>query len=156
MKIFSKYRKRDINLEIAISSQKEELTFYIIDDISTLNTFSKDFIIENNLIDKVKREEKIQTYTLAEVLDKHLPNGQTIDFLNIDVEGMDIEILKSNNWNKYLPSCIIAESDGKNIDDIANSEITKYLSALDYEARAITYLSEQQKNTFYFHKSFDN
>ena len=42
----------------------------------------------------------MRTRTLENILDEYLPEGQLIDFLTIDVEGMDFEVLKSNNWEK--------------------------------------------------------
>jgi hypothetical protein len=35
-----------------------------------------------------------------------------IDFMNIDVEGLDLEVLKSNNVNKYIPEYILVEAEG--------------------------------------------
>jgi hypothetical protein len=38
--------------------------------------------------------------------------SKEIDLLSIDVEGFELEVLKSNNWNKYKPKIIILESNG--------------------------------------------
>jgi len=35
---------------------------------------------------------------LDEILEKYLPKDQKIDFLSIDVEGMDLNVLRSNNF----------------------------------------------------------
>ncbi|MCW5198181.1 FkbM family methyltransferase [Desulfobulbus sp. F3] len=32
-----------------------------------------------------------------------------IDFLSVDAEGVDLKVLKSNDWNKYRPYIVLAE-----------------------------------------------
>ncbi|MCK5460166.1 FkbM family methyltransferase, partial [Candidatus Parcubacteria bacterium] len=72
MKLFNKQRPKDINLEIAISDKKEVLTYYGFNE-SALNSFSKEISNQRDGLNdyKIIRKEKIQTYTLEEVLDKN-------------------------------------------------------------------------------------
>ncbi|MFM6072225.1 MAG: FkbM family methyltransferase, partial [Dolichospermum sp.] len=104
MKIFDDLRPLDINLEIPISDKSEILTYYEFDE-PALNSFSlplsQERIKTSNY--KIIAETQLKTQTLAEVLDKHLPPEQTIDFLSIDVEGLDYKVMISNNWDKYKP-----------------------------------------------------
>lgn len=51
----------------------------------------------------------IQTQRLDVVLEKKLADNEVIDFMTIDVEGLDLEVLKSNNWNKFKPRMILCE-----------------------------------------------
>ncbi len=53
--------------------------------------------------------EPITTQSLKSILDIHLKNDQKINFLTVDAEGLDFEILKSNDWTKYRPEWICAE-----------------------------------------------
>ena len=39
----------------------------------------------------------IPTHKLSDILDKYMPLETEIDFLSIDVEGLDFEVLRSNN-----------------------------------------------------------
>ena len=52
---------------------------------------------------------RIPIWTLKKILDRYVPKGQKIDLLSVDVEGMDEEALRSNDWKKYRPTMIIAE-----------------------------------------------
>ncbi len=52
----------------------------------------------------------IPTRPLADILDEYLPANQTIDFLTVDVEGLDLAVLRSNNWQKYRPVVILTET----------------------------------------------
>jgi FkbM family methyltransferase len=105
MKPFQKHRSRDINLEVPINSTSTEIDFYIFND-PALNGFSKELSLKRDSeseIFKIEKTLKLKTYRLDEILNKHLPKNQPIDFMSVDVEGLDLEVLKSNNWEKYRP-----------------------------------------------------
>ncbi|MCZ7616055.1 MAG: FkbM family methyltransferase [Ignavibacteriaceae bacterium] len=101
---FDRIRPKDINLEIPISSKEEELTYYIFNE-PALNGFSRELSSEGEKLNayKIVKTVEMKTKTLGSVLDTFLPKGQNIDFMSIDVEGLDSEVLKSNNWDKYVP-----------------------------------------------------
>lgn len=134
MKKFNELRSNDINLEIPISSFSSMLTYYKFDE-SALNSFSLDLSRQRNTQTKYKITEEIQlkTKTLAEVLDEYLPENQKIDFLSIDVEGLDYEVLQSNDWGKYKPQVILIEDlELQSIDKLSDSKIYIYLIDKDY------------------------
>jgi len=106
---FKKLRPRDINIESAISDKDEELTYYYLGKGNSMNTFSKDFIDEHNFAGKVQKTINIKTQRLENILDKLAP-ATDIDFMSIDVEGLEINVLNSNNWDKYRPKAILLES----------------------------------------------
>ena len=56
-----------------------------------------------------------------------MPNNQTIDFLTVDVEGLDLNVLISNNWSKYRPSFILTEVLGISLEKIKESDVSKFL-----------------------------
>jgi FkbM family methyltransferase len=108
---FNEIRKRDINLEKAVSDVDTELTYYVFNE-PALNGFSEEISKERdrNSIYKIIDEVKIKTEKLSSILDKYLPSTiKTIDFMSIDVEGFDLNVLKSNNWQKYRPKVILVE-----------------------------------------------
>jgi len=96
MKLFRKMRPRDINLEIPVSDKKRELTYYMFNE-PALNSFSKTLSIERDRKEeyKIVDEIKIEILTLAEVLNAYLPSNTRIDFLSVDVEGLDFQVLAS-------------------------------------------------------------
>ena len=138
MKLFNKIRPRDINIEVAISDRKQTLTYYAFNE-PALNGFSKELSEEranqNNNCNIIFKKD-IETFTLTEILDNHLPQNQEIDFLSIDVEGLDFMALKSNNFKKYKPKVILIEILGSSLSDIENNEISKYLKEFDYSIYA--------------------
>ncbi|MBL4676473.1 MAG: FkbM family methyltransferase [Mucilaginibacter sp.] len=139
IKAFRMFRKRDINLNIGISPAKGELTFYCFNE-PALNGFSKELSHERNQEDtkyRIIEELPIQTLPLADVFEQYLPAGQQIDFLTIDVEGLDLAVLQSNNWEKYKPLYIAVE-DRVDMENLPGSAIYEYLKKQGYQLVAKT------------------
>jgi FkbM family methyltransferase len=142
MSLFKRIRPRDVNLELAISESAEVLTFYAFSEPG-LSGFSKALSEERDGqfdYSKLMFKKEMQTHTLARVLDEHLPPGQKIDFLNVDVEGLDLQVLRSNNWDKYRPSVILAEDlNVRTLDQVADSEVARFLRDQGYTPLAKTF-----------------
>lgn len=139
MKLFQRMRPRDINIEIPISDKNESLVYYLFDD-PALNGFSKELSegqYESNGHKIISRRE-MATRPLVKILDNYLPTGQEIDFLSIDVEGLDLQVLKSNDWQKYRPEVVLVEIIAKTYKEIIDSEIAEYLREKGYEIFART------------------
>jgi len=138
MKPFKRIRPRDINIEKPVSEQKQILTYYAFNE-PALNGFSKELSNERASQDNnyhIIFEKDIETSTLTEILDENLPLNQEIDFLSIDVEGLDFMVLKSNDFVKYKPKVILIEILGSSLKDIENNEVTKYLKENGYDIYA--------------------
>lgn len=67
--------------------------------------------------------KKIQTYTLKDALDKYHNNDIVIDFMSIDVESLEMKVLKSNDWKKYRPKVIAIEIFNFDLNKINDFEI---------------------------------
>ncbi len=149
MALFNKERPLDINLEIPVSDKSETLQFYVFNE-HALNTFSKEIAELRSAQPQynIERVIDLKTQRLSEILDKHLPTGKQIDFLTIDAEGLDFQVLKSNDWKKYVPSVILVETDFS-YTEMLQSDINTFLSGYGYELYAKTV------NTCFFkHASF--
>ena len=70
---------------------------------------------------------------LSELLDHHFESNRKVDFLSVDAEGMDLEVLSSNNWDKYRPFLIAVETHGIDLDRPNDNDIYIYLSGLGYK-----------------------
>lgn len=138
MEIFNRVRRRDINLETAISASDGELTYYVWGKPNVCNTTSKEIAEKLSKAGHLPEEIRVKCRTLKRVLDEKLPAGQSIDFLSIDVENHNLEVLKSNDWEKYRPRVVLVESDGevKDLNDLAISEIVNFMRKFQYEVRA--------------------
>jgi FkbM family methyltransferase len=146
MKAFDSLRPEDINIECSVSDKIEELKFYEFNE-PALNTFSEMEAIKKDGLShfKIVNTKLLQTDTLANILPKYLKEGQTIDFLNIDVEGLDLQVLKSMDWDKYRPKVILVEDLTHNLEFSSENRLVKtYLQQMGYELFAKTF------NTLFF------
>lgn len=150
MNIFNKTRARDINIEKPISDKKETLTYYAFNE-PALNGFSKELTQEREKIDQyfVKFTKDIETSTLEEVLDNNLPQNTYIDFLSIDVEGLDFRVLKSNNFKKYKPKVILIEILASSLSNIIDNEISNFLATYNY-----TIYAKSVNTVFFIEKNY--
>jgi len=137
MTSFNRKRRRDINLEIGISKNEGNLDFYTY-EVPFYNTFSKDLAYsrKNNGL-SFEKIETVKTKRLENVLDQYLPKNKKIDFMSIDVEGLDLEVLESNNWDKYKPNYILIETQDKNLENVKDSIIYKFLTNKNYKLISI-------------------
>lgn len=139
MKAFKKVRPRDINLEVPISDKKQLLTYYAFSE-PALNGFSKELSEKRTGLDHLKLlfTKEIETCTLEEILDQYLPKNQSIDFLSVDVEGLDFEVIRSINLEKYTPKVILAEVLDHELSSMDQNPMLRYLAQYGYALGAKT------------------
>jgi len=127
---FDALRQRDFNLEVGISDSPGELTYYSFQE-PALNTF--DPKVADSRKSPLLSIDQVRVLRLSDVLDQHLKLGQKIDFLTIDVEGLDIQVLRSNDWRRYRPSYVLAEALGmRDVAQVLNSELHGYMVTQGY------------------------
>ncbi|MBC9929412.1 FkbM family methyltransferase [Chitinophaga qingshengii] len=145
--LFNRYRPGDINLEMGVSGIPQELTYAIFNE-PALNTFSAEKVQEytQKPCYQVIDRKKVKTAPLADILDRHLPQGTSIDFITIDAEGMDLEVLRSNNWDKYRPSYVLVESQPFELEKEGDSELLGFMREMGYFIFAKTYYTYFFKN----------
>ena len=138
IELFNKYRKRDMNLNLAIGLNKRIMKYYMFNE-PALNTFDEYLAKERNNFNnyKIINTKEVEVYPLKDILDKFLPKGQEIDFMSIDVEGLDFEVIKSNDWNKYRPRVLLVEIlPAHKVEELMENEIYKYLKEIGYNLLA--------------------
>lgn len=62
----------------------------------------------------------VQATTLNKILSEHINYNQVIDFLSLDVEGYELEVLKGLNLKKYRPIYLLIEIYNFDYDNIVN------------------------------------
>lgn len=151
IKKFETERPRDLNLAIGVSNEATTLEFYEIFP-DTLSTFSKsemESYIKQGY--KLATVSKIQVQPLAQILSKFASDKQ-IDFLTLDTEGFDLEVLQGNDWIYFRPSVICVEnhSHDKNTDvQIKNNTIHEFIINKGYVKKYDSGL-----NSLYLRKDF--
>jgi FkbM family methyltransferase len=97
---FTRYRPRDVNLQIAIAAEDGEAILY-----------ANGRSVHNLLVPSAELAERylVQTMRLASLLDRYLVPKQEINILSVDVEGLDLEVLRSSDWTRYRPEMVVVE-----------------------------------------------
>ena len=132
--IFKKARPRDINLPYAVASSARDLTLYVFNE-HAVNTLSPDFarLQWEQFGRRFTSEIVVRTHTLAEILHAHKPDHRPIQFLSVDVEGLDLEVLESNDWDRYIPNVILCEDLSlRNVECLSSSGVWAFLHARGY------------------------
>jgi FkbM family methyltransferase len=93
-------RPRDINLAAVAGSVAGSVSFFehpdLLENSSTLESSQA-----------IRCE--VEAIRLETICDEHL-QGRVIDFLKIDTEGAELDVLQSGNWKKYRPVILVIEA----------------------------------------------
>jgi FkbM family methyltransferase len=142
MRVFRSGRRRDINLELGVSDRAGLLKYHVFEE-PALNTFDEAVAksrLENTPY-KLKNIVDVRVERLDDILTENLPRGREIDFLSIDVEGLDFKVLQSNDWQRFRPKCVIVEALGSPLEHIKESAVYLYMVRQGYELIAKTFNS---------------
>jgi FkbM family methyltransferase len=120
--LFNIVRKRDINLNVAISNFDGETSYYENSPINQQNSLTK--------INNEQTKIKIKSYTLNSILKNN--SIETFDYLNIDVEGSELEVIEGIDLIKYHPSLITIENNNLLLEDYLKDNVYNILTSNDY------------------------
>tara|TARA_B100000780_G_C21020209_1_gene408871 strand:+ start:296 stop:928 length:633 start_codon:yes stop_codon:yes gene_type:complete len=153
IELFNFLRKRDVNIHTGISQKKDNLTMYYRKEINMLNTLDEK-IAKIHFINGYKKRS-IQVNTLNFFISKHFNKLKKIDFLNIDVEGAELNVLKSLNFKHHKPQLVCIEiHNAKKMYDtnyryLKSNKIYNYLISKDYKVvwkKKYSFIFERKKN----------
>ncbi|MDP5158584.1 MAG: FkbM family methyltransferase [Flaviramulus sp.] len=144
--LYDTMRPNDIFINAGVGNSNSRMNYHMFSE-SSMNTFSNSFIEKNNLGDKIIKTIEVPIYSLKEILDKHIKSSDRLDFFDIDVEGFDLEVLKTNDWDLYRPKVVVIETDLSIKEDI-NSEIVEYLESKRYRLIGKSIIKENLGNLF--------
>ena len=71
------------------------------------------------------KAEEVDVVPLRDVFGEHA-TGRHVDFLSVDAEGFDLEVLRSNDWNQHRPTLVFVEINSQ------FAPITQWLSEQNY------------------------
>ncbi len=132
--LFNAHRPEDINVEVGVAAEARTGKFRVMSD-PLLNGFLTEQTLNEHSARGVRliATHEIECLPLGEIIDRHAP-GRAIDLLNIDAEGLDLEILRSLDFGKHRPKLIISEILGcEGADDVGRSDIAQFLESRGYE-----------------------
>jgi len=131
--LFNIARPNDTNICTTIDKEGKEFQIYFDDPFSPVNTIDKkSYESLKRSFFKDKKIFTIQSKTIQEIIDISKIENE-IDFINIDVEGFDFEILKQINLSKYKVKLLSIET--HNVDGSKTEyfdSIKKFLEKNNY------------------------
>jgi len=150
-------RKRDKVIPVGISPSSfmpEDMDFYLYEN-NALNTFSEKDVAywkSQNVSCLLRVAVPVVPFKILVPYFKDSP-----DFISLDAEGMDLDILKSIDFNTCRPKLICAETLGRCLDRQAprkRTDISEFLLSKGYVVYADTYINTLFIREEYAHHFF--
>ncbi len=145
----TKKQPRDKSFRFVLSNKSGLTEINILNfaesNLSTgLSTLDRDLATKHVTASYLMKTDRVESLTLAKLIKKYITVSQEIHFLKINVEGLEKEVIESNNWRRYQPWVVLAESiSPTNYEE--NYLNWKYLlTSVDYH-----FVYEDQINRFY-------
>lgn len=128
-----KYRPKDTSINKAVGAEKGHMEYYNFHDWASSNTANKDFAKAVAAVSEIEvpAPTLVEVLTLADIINEYF-HGKAPDFLNIDVEELDIEVLDSGDWESHRPSVVAVEDISFVADRPADSTIHRFMRERDY------------------------
>lgn len=136
---FERMRPQDVTLECGVGEQTGELEYFMFNE-PALNTFSEAEARKKDAPPyRIERKVRIPIRTLSDILGECLPVGQHIDFMTVDVEGFDHQVISSNDWERYRPRVVLVELLDTNLLDIESNPTANLLKQYNYRVISKTF-----------------
>lgn len=155
VKIINKFRPRDkvIHAGVSISDENEAL-FYIFDQ-PALNTFDKnevDIRLKSGS-NKLLKTINVPLLNVNDILNDYFI--QTPELLSIDIEGLDLDVLKSIDYSKHPIPVICVETCEYSENHIRPKIhlFAEFFNNIGYEIYADTYINTIFVNKNWFYKN---
>ncbi len=148
-----KKRSRDKVIHAGVSvTEMTQADFYIFNH-KGINTFSKTEAEQRakSPENKILKIAKVDLVSINQIIADHFDTHP--HFLSLDIEGLDLQVLQSLNFNKYpIPVlCVETCTFSNNHIRPKDASVANYLGTVGYEVYADTYINTifVNKNWFY-------
>lgn len=124
-------RKRDLQIRALVTDTQTKMDFYQLWPWELSTTIQETAMARISEGATLIRKEKIDCIKLSEIYRSNPICRPAI--LSVDVEGAELEVLQSNNWNLFNPDLICIE---ELTTPIQNSKIREFLEGHGYRLQA--------------------
>jgi FkbM family methyltransferase len=106
--LYPHIRPRDVVFDGLVGRSSGVTDFHMVDRLHGFSTTVKTHAEGAGKFGASHRTVRMPIVTLAELCDRH---GVTeIDFLKVDVEGAEADVLMGNDWSRFRPKVIVLEA----------------------------------------------
>jgi len=106
--LYARLRPRDAAVAALIGTQSGKADFHVFDAFHGLSTTNMKHAEAATALGAGYRTVKVPMITLAKLCRKH--GLGEIDFLKVDVEGAEADVLKSGDWKAFRPKVVVVEA----------------------------------------------
>lgn len=126
------FRPKDTSFCCPVADRDEDVDCYVFDEGNVLNTLDKASADKwAKQMNKPYQIQKMRTRTLTSLLEE--AKITSIDFLNIDVEGLEDAVFAGFDIQKFQPKLIACEIHYEVVDDLKQSVTFKTIEGNGYE-----------------------
>jgi FkbM family methyltransferase len=131
---FRRVRPRDTFVNSGVGGEAGSMEFFIFENPQH-NTFNAARAAVSGR--KIVRSLPVPIDTLASILSRHVPEGRTIEFLSMDIEGLEKVALEGMDWSRHRPRIVLIEAFGS-LETISDAPETGVLVRNGYRMLAFT------------------
>lgn len=124
-------RPRDVNLCVAVGDSPGFDRIHIV-GASGLSTLDARLADEHENAGFTVKCEEVETTTLRALWSDHVPVGQDVHFLKVDVEGYEEHVLRGADFSRHRPWIVLVESTRPMTQDETHSEWESLIVENDY------------------------
>ena len=132
-------RKASEIYQVALTTEENSGRFITLMDVDLMSTVAQSENLEARLASAeelqgiTRKEYEVATKSLSQIIDQS--SYHTIDFMSIDVEGYELEVLAGLNLDRHCPQLLLVETSKiEEVEELLHAHMTKIsqLSHHDY------------------------
>lgn len=124
-------RPRDTNLQIALGDVEGDLAMNFLANPG-LSTLDDSIAERHHAAGLAVSREVVKVATLSAIWAEHVPDGQEVHFLKVDVEGYEKPVLQGNDWMNFRPWVVVVEATLPMTQEESHESWEPILLAADY------------------------
>jgi FkbM family methyltransferase len=132
-RLYEHHRPRDTFVNCGVSNTATTLKYFQFEE-SLFNTFDPE---KARLIaakhSRPKETLDVPVRRLDDILRTCWPTGNRIDFLSVDCEGLDLQVLESHDFAAFPPTFICAEVHAASLQQALVTPVVAFLEAKGYQ-----------------------
>jgi len=128
--LYKQLRPRDRMMRGLIGREEGEIDFYLVDRLHGFSTTVQQHADKAKAFGVGYRTIRMPVTTLARLCETH--GLETIDFLKVDVEGGEADVLVGNDWRRFRPKVVLVEAIAPGSNEPAWQDWEPFLLAQGY------------------------
>ncbi len=136
--LFRAARPNDINVCCGVGKEENELTYYQFAG-GAMNTFSAELAETWRTKNGWQQvgTKAIKVRRINDILRETMPPSTAIDYMNIDLEGLDRDVLEDLDLDAYGPTILSVELHDSDIANLAKDRAVRGMAARGYVLKAV-------------------